>query len=511
MSKAHKAIENGYKKILEGALENRALVVFTAVLLLFFSIQQFSSIGIVLTPQMNEDSVTLEVVLPPGSSLERTETVLEELKSRAEKDIAGYKDIVLTAGTSEMMGSVSSYKGKMEIILSDEKGSDSDIAIKNKLREYFDEFPSAELSFSAGRRRMGNSSPVDIIIKSDNLEKAVDTGNKILSLIRKNLQGVTDAETDMDKAIPQLQVVIDRNRAYALGVDVKTVADEIKAGFNGITSTTFRENGDEYDVLLILKDSDRIETPDLDKISVISSAGERIAVSNLASLVETEGPLSIKREDEIRTVHVTGDLAAGYPSNAALVDLKELVDENIITDPDINIEYGGDFEDTADYTNSFSIILIMAAILVFGIMASQFESLKDPFIIFFSIPLMLIGVIWFYKLTGATFSVFSAVGLVVLVGLVVNNGIVMVDYTNRLKNRGYSVRKACVDAAGSRLRPILMTTLTTILGMLPLALSTSGNTAMVRPTAQTIIGGLSVSSIITLFVTPVVYSLKQKK
>ena len=269
--------------------------------------------------------------------------------------------------------------------------------------------------------------------------------------------------------------------------------------------------GEEYNVLLVLKEGDRDEIPDLDKISVISSEGERIAVSNIASLVENEGPLAINREDEIRTVHVSGDLAAGYPSNTALSDIKQLIADNIVSDPDVSIEYGGDFEDTAEYTNSFSVILIMAALLVFGIMASQFESLKDPFIIFFSIPLMLIGVIWFYKITGVTFSVFSAVGLVVLVGLVVNNGIVLVDYTNRLKNRGNPVKKACIDAAGSRLRPILMTTFTTILGMLPLALSTGGDTAMVRPTAQTIIGGLSVSSLITLFVTPVVYSLLNRE
>ncbi len=249
----------------------------------------------------------------------------------------------------------------------------------------------------------------------------------------------------------------------------------------------------------------------LNKISVLSSTGERVALSNIASLVQNEGPLSINREDEIRTVHVTGDLSAGYPSNAALADIKKLISDNIVLESGITIEYGGDFEDTEEYTNSFGIILIMAGLLVFGVMASQFESFKDPGIIFFSVPMMLIGVIWFYKLTGITFSLFSAVGLVVLVGLVVNNGIVLVDYTNRLRNRGLPVKQACIDAAGSRLRPILMTTFTTILGMLPLALSTSGDTAMVRPTAQTIIGGLSVSSLITLFVTPVVYSLLNKE
>ena len=511
LSSGQHLLEKLYRKALSGVLENRGLIVFATILLLIVSLQQFSSLGIKLTPRMDEDSVKVEVVLPPGSTVERTDEVLQQLQEIAEKEISRYKDIVITAGTSQRMGSVLSYKGNIEIMLSDEKGADTDSEIKTKMRKYFSSFPDAEFSFAAGRRRMGNSSPVDILVKSDNLDKAVSVSDEILDLIRENLPGITDAETNMDKGIPQFEIEIDRDRAYSLGINVSTIANEVKASIKGNTATTYREGGDEYDVLLVLQDSDRTDIPDLDKISVISSSGDRVALSNIATLVQNEGPLSIKREDEIRTVHVTGDLAAGYPSNTALSDIKNLIAANIVIDSDFSIEYGGDFEDTESYTNSFAVILIMAALLVFGVMASQFESFKDPFIIFFSVPMMLIGVIWFYKLTGITFSLFSAVGLVVLVGLVVNNGIVLVDYTNRLKNRGMNIRDACLEAAGSRLRPILMTTFTTILGMLPLALSTGGDTAMVRPTAQTIIGGLTVSSLITLFVTPAVYSLLNRE
>ena len=504
-------LETVYKKILAASLENRGLVLFATVLLFVFSIQQFSSLGIELTPQMDEDSVQINVVLPPGSTVERTDEVLSQLQEIAEKEINRYEDIVITAGTSQRMGSTLSYKGNIEIMLSDEKDADSDKEIKLIMRNYFSSFPDAELSFAAGRRRMGNTSPVDILVKSDDLDQAVAVSDKILDLIKDNLPGITDAETDMDKGVPQYEIEIDRDRAYSLGVDVSSIANEVKYSLDGKTATTYRAGGDEYDVLLVLQDSDRANVPDLDKISVLSSTGERVSLSNIATLVQNEGPLSINREDEIRTVHVTGDLAAGYPSNTALSDIKQLIADNIVLESGIILEYGGDFADTEEYKSNFGIILIMAGLLVFGVMASQFESFKDPFIIIFSVPMMLIGVIWFYKLTGLTFSLFSAVGLVVLVGLVVNNGIVLVDYTNRLKNRGLPVKKACVEAAGSRLRPILMTTFTTILGMLPLALSTSGDTAMVRPTAQTIIGGLSVSSLITLFVTPVVYSLLNKE
>ncbi len=180
-------IETVYRKILAQVLENRGLTVFATVLLLAVSIQQFSSLGIELTPQMDEDSVKIAVVLPPGSTVERTDEVLEQLQTIAEKEVNGYKDIVITAGTSQQMGSVLSYKGNIEITLSDEKGADSDKEIKSKMRKYFSSFPDAELSFAAGRRRMGNSSPVDILVKSDDLERGVAVSDNILALIKDNL------------------------------------------------------------------------------------------------------------------------------------------------------------------------------------------------------------------------------------------------------------------------------------------------------------------------------------
>jgi HAE1 family hydrophobic/amphiphilic exporter-1 len=155
--------------------------------------------------------------------------------------------------------------------------------------------------------------------------------------------------------------------------------------------------------------------------------------------------------------------------------------------------------------------MIIAVVLVFGVMASQFESLKDPFIIFFTIPLMVIGIVFIYKLTGETISVYSAVGIVMLAGIVVNNGIVMVDYTNILRGRGLSIADACIEAGGNRLRPILMTTLTTILGMLPMAFSTGQGSELVKPFGQTVIGGLTMSTLLTLFLVPVLYALFNRK
>ena len=178
---------------------------------------------------------------------------------------------------------------------------------------------------------------------------------------------------------------------------------------------------------------------------------------------------------------------------------------------EVEISYGGEARDIRRFSGSFAIIIVAAIILVFGVMASQFESFVDPFIIFFSIPLLFIGVVWVYMISGEPFSLFSAVGVVALVGIVVNNGIVLVDYTNTLRSRGMRVREACIAAGRSRLRPILMTTLTTILGMVPLAFFPGEGAESIQPIGKTIVGGLTVGSIMTLFVTPVMYSILNRR
>ena len=352
---------------------------------------------------------------------------------------------------------------------------------------------------------------MDILIKSDDLDAAIAFADELKQKIRDNLTGVTEPSTDMDEGLPQIEVVIDRERAYDMGLSMYTVASEVNAAMNGKTATTFRVGGDELDVNVILKDEDRSSVPDLSKIFVVNSSGTRVAVSNVASIEKSSSPVAINREDESRTVHVLGGLSEGYASTQAQEDIQEMISNEMVVPDGVTYSMGGDFEDIAKLGGQLIIIAIIAILLVFGIMAAQFESLKDPFIIFFTIPLMMIGVVWFYIFSGQTFSIMSAVGLVVLVGLVVNSGIVLVDYTNLLLKRGYKLKDACVEAAGNRLQPILMTTATTILGMFPLAFFGGAGTEQVQPIAQTIIGGLLVSSMMTLFVTPTLFALMNRR
>ena len=505
-------MDNNYKKILSRLLDHKGKVLFLVFLIFIFSMMQFSKLGMSLAPSMSEDSLTISLELPTGTPLEETEHNTLQLVSLFE-EIGGYDNMIVTVGESgNFGGSTYSNKSSVEVVLPDAQDQTVTVnEMKNILRQHFNDFPGAVLEFTSRGPGMGNDNPVDILVKSDDLDAAVAFADVLKEMMANNLPGITEPATDMDEGLPQLEVVIDRARAYDLGLDMYTVASEIGAGINGKTATTYRVGGDELDVQLILAEKDKSSVPDLNKIFVTNSSGTRIAVSNVAHLIKSSGPVSINREDETTVVHVTGGLTDGYASTEAQADIQNMIDTQVVVPDGVSYSLGGDFEDISKLGQEMLKIAIIAILLVFGIMAAQFESIKDPFIIFFTIPLMMIGVIWFYTLSGNTFSIMSAVGLVVLVGLVVNSGIVLVDYINLLLKRGNKLRDACVNAAGNRLRPILMSTATTILGMFPLAFFGGAGTEQVQPIAQTIIGGLFVSTIMTLFVTPLLFAALNRR
>jgi HAE1 family hydrophobic/amphiphilic exporter-1 len=237
-----------------------------------------------------------------------------------------------------------------------------------------------------------------------------------------------------------------------------------------------------------------------------------VPLSNFAALEKGTGPVDINRENQTRTIHVQASITPGAQARDVETKVRGLIGEELVFN-DIIVEYGGDWADIMETGGKLVILLLIAVGLVFGVMASQYESLRDPFINFFTIPLLLIGVVGIYLLTGQSFSMFSAVGVIMLVGIVVNNGIVLVDYTNLLRGRGAKVKEACVEAGVSRLQPVLMTSLTTILATVPMAFFPGESSEMIQPIGVTVIGGLSVSTLITLFLIPVIYSVfnKEKK
>ncbi len=499
-----------YKAILRFVLRIRWLVVFLMIVLLFGSLLFIPVAGFELMPTMGEDSVTVQVELPIGTKLDVTKQVMRQLETLVKKEINGYENIIVTAGERGFfgfLGASMSNRGNLTVTLPPfEERIDSSETVKQKLREHFDDFPAAVFSFSGGG--MGfSTNPVDILVKSNDLEKGKQTATIIKRLIEDHVPQVTEPSVDLQEGRPQAEIFIDRDKAYSLGLDIYSIGQEIKANIDGITASKFREGGSEYDILVIVGEEDRDEIPDINKIFVVNNMGDRIPLASIASVEKTTGPISISRENQTRVIHVTGGVRPGTSIDQVEIEVRNLITSEIPADEDVVIEFSGDYSDLMTYGKNFIIIILISVFLVFGVMASQFESFLDPFIIFFTMPLLLIGVIAMNVLTGEMFSLFTAVGLVMLVGIVVNNGIVLVDYTNLMRKRGLSINEACIEAGGNRLRPILMTTLTTILALIPMSFFQGEGAELVQPIGKTVIGGLAVNTVLTLVFVPVVYSL----
>lgn len=512
---AFEALDRGYKRALALLLDYKWLTLILVILIMVLTFQAYQAMHQSLYPTMSETSVSLSVTLPQGTTLATTESLLMDLQEKAERDIKGYKDITVTAGGGGMFGTGGTNGGSLQISLLDEEGADSMQVVQEKLRRYFDLYPAADFSFSQVSMGLGNLNPVDVAVKSDNLELAVATAEKIRDLIDANLKGVTEVRTDFSKGLPELRITIDRERAYAYNLTMQTIASEISNSVNGITATQLKENGTDTDVVVMLDEDDRSSELDLKRIFIRNALGEKISLDNLATIERSTGPVSINRENEMRTVHVVGGLAPNYAASQAESDIKSLLEKELPLSDEVFIEYGGDFADMTAMFSQVGLILILAVVLVFGVMASLFESFKNPFIVLLSMPLMMVGVVGIYLITGETFSLISAIGIVILAGIVVNNGIVLIEYINLLRKRGLPIRRACIEAGGNRLKPILMTSLTTIFGMIPLAFFGGQGAEQIQPIGQTIIGGMAISTLMTIFFTPVLYMLfnkdKQKK
>jgi HAE1 family hydrophobic/amphiphilic exporter-1 len=502
MENFFRGMENGYRSALEYCLSHRLLVVGLVVLVLAFSLIQFGGVGMnMFIRTRTDDNVNINVSMPQGTAIDVTEKALFDLEEIIKKEIQGYKNIILTARRS------GTNQGSVQITLPPPAEQiDTPEIIMRKLTPYTTTIPGTKISFRAGRS-MGSTSAVEIAVSSRNYDAIQDTAQEIQHIITRYLPEVENPVINIDEGAPQLTVEIDRERAASLGISLSSVASEIRTAMDGTTATTMSRGDRLVNVNVMLRDSDREGLPNLDAVFVLSRSGQRVSLSNVAKIAESRAPSSIRREKQERVIRITGDLPPGIAATDMQKRLEDTVREYLVPNEDVTVRYLGEAQEINTYFWRYVFIIATAVFLVFGVMASQFESFVDPLIIFFSIPLLFIGVIWIYKLTNQAMSMFSVVGIVALVGVVVNNGIVLVDYTNTLRARGMKVREACLEAGRSRLRPILMTSLTTILGMTPIAFFPGAGADTIQPIGKTFVGGLTISTLMTLFVTPVMYSL----
>ncbi len=506
-------VRDKYRAALRVALHHRFATVLISFTILASSLLLFSHLRVSFMSNYNDTEVGLNVELPLGTKLSETKSVLEQFYEIAKDEVKGYENIIVSVGSSSGMSlsSDTSYKGSISITLPDaSKQIDSAESVKAKLRRHFEDFPTATFTFDDGKMQQMTGSDIDIALSGNSLEKLLETGKEIQELIKQKVPEVTEPELDIEEGLPQVEIKIDRARASSFGISVSSIANEINYSINGKTATTYRADGDDYDVVVLLCDQDRSDIPDLEKIFVNGTSG-RYAVSNFAQVVRGTGPVSINREDKTRTVHLTAGITQGSSAGEVENEIKEVIANNMVISEDINVSYEGSWKDTMDTMKILMIVVILAVVLVFGVMAGTYESFKDPFINMFTLPFLIVGVVAIHLITGQSFSMVSMLGVVMLVGIVVNNGIILVDQTNLLVHRGTPLLEACESAGASRLRPVLMTTLTTILGMIPMAFFGDANSSMTQPIGLCIIGGLTSSTLVTLFIIPVLYSLFNQK
>ncbi|MBP3416784.1 MAG: efflux RND transporter permease subunit [Spirochaetaceae bacterium] len=497
-------IEDAYALMLEFCLNNKFIVMSLVLVMLVVSVLQFNSMGMNLAPGSSaSDYVNVSISMPIGTNNEVVRRYLFEFQDIVMKELDGvYETIILNTGSSN--------SGSIRINLPDlENQTMSATEVRSALAPYTNQWSDVTINLG-GSRGFGGSGGIDVKILSTNTIAAQSVMDEIVALLEGQMPLVKDVSTDMEDGSPRFQISIDTAAAAQAGVSVSSIAQVLQTAITGSTATVFHSEGQEMDIVVQLRESDVQSPSDLGALTVSSSAG-LMTLDNFITFQEGRSPRSIREENGERVNHVTASLVEGAIATEVQQQVEELILGNIVLPDSVELEFAGDARDIENFGRVFLVVIGLAIFLVFVVMAAQFESLVDPFIVFFSIPLLLIGVVGIYKITGQTLSLYAYVGIVALVGIVVNNGIVLVDFANQLVREKMPVRKACIIAGRNRLRPILMTTLTTVLGMIPMAFFPGEGAESMQPMCLTLVGGLISGSFMTLFVSPILYSALNKR
>ncbi|MGL4524912.1 MAG: efflux RND transporter permease subunit [Spirochaetia bacterium] len=511
-------LDEKYANGIEWALTHKKTIISSVAISLFMSLLILAKfVGFELMPPGNEPEVQVSYKFPPGTRLDINLATMNDAANKI-KELGGkgiYHTMVNAGGAG--FGQTNDAKGEMYIIAPEEykKRVLSNRQIMDLTRSVLANIPGLDYNFASRGPGGGGGAEVTIKVSSNEQSMLEKTADEIVKSLQE-VNVLTEVQTNIEASLPEIEIVIDRDKASNYGLSFNELASEVRNNFEGGLSGTFEYKGNDIDIWTILREEDRSSFMDIDRIFVMNREGSMVSLANFATFQKGQSFSEIRRENQRRQIEVSAyavtnakgnRIPASVANNAAF----KKISESIVLPEGVSIQTGGDFEDLQELIPKVGMVFFLAVFLVYAVMASQFENLKDPFIIITSVLTIPIGPSLLYLFTGSAMSAYSMIGFIVLAGIVVNHGIVLIDYTNLLRKRGAPLREAVILAGRQRLRPILMTTLTTVLGMIPMALAEGDGTTMSQPIGRTVFAGMISASMLTLLFTPLLYYVFNKK
>ena len=502
--------ERGYLKLLPAALARPFLVVGAAATAFVLTLLLVPLLGADLIPQLAQDRFEMTVKLPPGTPLAETDALVRELQSE-HAEAPGIESLYGVSGSGTRLdaspGESGENIGKLTIAMADGGSDEVEAATTESLRETMQNHPEAQVDFSRPEL-FSLSAPLAIELRGTDLESIERAGQQLAAMLRDNPH-YADVTSTVEQGFPEIQIHFDQERAAAFGLTTSQVAEAVVKKVKGEVATRYSFRDRKIDVLVRARQSDRGSVDDIRDLIVSTGSNRSVRLSSVADVVSTTGPSEIHRADQERVAIVSANLR-DIDLGSAVEEVREMVAANPLG-ADIGMHIGGQGEELAESVKALLFAFGLAIFLVYLVMASQFESLLHPFVILFTIPLAMVGAVLALFVTNSPVSIVVFIGLILLVGLVTKNAIILIDKVNQLRETGVAKREALVEGARSRLRPIVMTTLCTLFGFLPLALAFGAGAEVRSPMAITVIGGLLVSTLLTLVVIPVVYDLLDRR
>ena len=510
-----------YQNTITKALKHKRIVIFGVIGFAALSFLLFKFVGTEFFPETDESQFSISAKLPVGTRIEETEKFIERIEKIIRSNVPEAKTIISDIGVpsaksgSSFGGNSGGHAANISVSLTAPDERDRTVFdVVKALRPKIMNLPGAQIFITTGGflkflLNFGSSAPIDVIISGQDFDQANKLSQQIYDIV-KTTNGATDVQITRELNLPELNVSIDRDKAGALGVSVSQISNTITTAISGSVASVFTDpaTGNQYNILVRLSEDYRNKIDDIKNLSVQSSQGQLIKLSNLVKVKLVKSPIQIDRKYQERIVEVTGNVT-GRDLGSVSKDINDRL-VNVQIPAGFVVTTSGNIEQQNKTFSDLGLALILAIVLVYMVMASQFQSLIDPFIIMFTVPLGMVGVLWALFLTDTTLSVTSFEGVIVMIGIVVSNGILLVDYTNKLRKSGMELHEAVIKGGRTRLRPILMTTLATVLGLIPLALGMGGEKSQ-SPLAIAVIGGLTVSTFLTLLFIPTLYTVFEER